>query len=73
MQILGLAFRELSTALGCTPDEVAYIGDDPEVDAIAATNSGFFGIWLNRNNQERPIEVKTEIRSLTTVKSFLNN
>ena len=73
MQILGLAFRELSTALGCTPDEVAYIGDDPEVDAIAATNSGFFGIWLNRNNQERPMKVKTEIRSLSTIESFLNN
>lgn len=69
----GLAFRELSSALGCSPDEVAYIGDDPEVDVIGATNSGLFGIWLNRNNQERPIEVKTEIRSLATIESFVNN
>ena len=41
----GMAFHELSSVLGCTPDEVAYIGDDSEVDGISECNrSG----WLAR-------------------------
>lgn len=45
------AFMELALSLGCEPQEVAYVGDDPQTDAIAATSAGLHGIWLNREGQ----------------------
>jgi putative hydrolase of the HAD superfamily len=36
--------------LRLAPNEVAYVGDRLHTDAIAATNAGLHGIWLNRNN-----------------------
>jgi putative hydrolase of the HAD superfamily len=36
------------------PHEVAYVGDRLHTDAIAATNAGLHGIWLNRNNGSTP-------------------
>ncbi|MDP1721407.1 MAG: HAD family hydrolase [Candidatus Nanopelagicaceae bacterium] len=58
------AFMELSLILGSEPWEVAYVGDDPHGDAIAATNAGLHGVWLNREGQETPEGVETEINSL---------
>lgn len=58
------AFMELALTLGCEPQEVVYVGDDPHGDAIAATNAGLQGVWLNRKGQETPVGVKTEIDSL---------
>lgn len=58
------AFMELCSILGFEPWEVAYVGDDPHGDAIAATNAGLHGVWLNREGQETPEGVETEINSL---------
>lgn len=38
------------------PNEVAYVGDRLHADAIAATNAGLHGIWLNRNNDTTTTE-----------------
>jgi putative hydrolase of the HAD superfamily len=66
------AFMELSSVLEFSPKEVAYVGDDPHLDAIAASDSDLFGIWLNRENQVRPFEVKAEIQSLAALESFIS-
>ena len=58
---------ELALTLGCEPQEVVYVGDDPHDDAIAATNAGLHGVWLNRGGQEIPAGVKTEINSLSSL------
>jgi putative hydrolase of the HAD superfamily len=42
--------------LRLAPHEVAYVGDRLHTDAIAATNAGLHGIWLNRNNDSTPAE-----------------
>ena len=61
------AFKELALTLACEPQEVAYVGDDPHTDAIAATRAGMCGIWLNREGQETPAGIEAEIQSLTSL------
>jgi putative hydrolase of the HAD superfamily len=35
-------------ALGVEPGGVAYVGDEPDVDAVGATQAGLVGVWLDR-------------------------
>ncbi|MFF3640688.1 HAD family hydrolase [Streptomyces sp. NPDC002564] len=43
------AFRAVCTELGLAPAEIAYVGDQPEIDARGARDAGLLGIWLDRN------------------------
>ncbi|MFF9650162.1 HAD family hydrolase [Streptomyces sp. NPDC014622] len=45
------AFHAACDALELEPYEVAYVGDEPDIDAVGATAAGLAGIWLDR--QER--------------------
>ncbi len=49
--------------LGREPYEVAYVGDRRETDALAATNAGLLGIWLDRggNGDIRTLEALPEL------------
>ena len=40
-----LVFERLSAELGFSPDEIAYVGDDPEPDVEGALRSGLQPIW----------------------------
>ncbi|GGZ47081.1 hydrolase [Streptomyces inusitatus] len=42
------AFHTACEALGLPPEEVAYVGDEPDIDARGAAEAGLFGIWLDR-------------------------
>jgi putative hydrolase of the HAD superfamily len=42
------AFHAACTALGLPPHEVAYVGDQPDIDARGAVEAGLVGIWLDR-------------------------
>lgn len=50
------AFLAVCTAMELRPDEIAYVGDQPEIDARGARDAGLLGIWLDRNSasQEGP-------------------
>ncbi|MFE0176659.1 HAD family hydrolase [Streptomyces sp. NPDC059002] len=50
------AFLAVCTTLGLDPSVVAYVGDQPEIDARGARDAGLVGIWLDRNGsaQEGP-------------------
>ncbi len=61
------AFLELATALGCAPEQVVYVGDDPHWDAIAATAAGLRGVWLNRKDRVGPEGIHTEVRALDSL------
>jgi putative hydrolase of the HAD superfamily len=54
------AFLAVCTAMGLRPDEIAYVGDQPEIDARGARDAGLLGIWLDRNSaaQEGPSGVR---------------
>ncbi|MEU7582978.1 HAD family hydrolase [Streptomyces sp. NPDC041068] len=43
------AFHAVCTTLGLDPAEIAYVGDQPEIDARGARDAGLVGIWLDRN------------------------
>jgi putative hydrolase of the HAD superfamily len=43
------AFHAACDALGLPPGEVAYIGDQPDIDARGAVDAGLTGIWLDRS------------------------
>ncbi|MFF7179032.1 HAD-IA family hydrolase [Streptomyces sp. NPDC008121] len=42
------AFHAACDALGLAPREVAYVGDQPDIDARGAVEAGLTGIWLDR-------------------------
>ncbi|MGW7196493.1 HAD family hydrolase [Streptomyces chryseus] len=42
------AFHAACDALGLPPQEVAYVGDQPDIDARGAVDAGLVGIWLDR-------------------------
>ncbi|MFD3512159.1 HAD family hydrolase [Streptomyces sp. NPDC058657] len=43
------AFHAACDALGLPPGDVAYIGDQPDIDARGAVEAGLTGIWLDRS------------------------
>jgi len=49
-------FREGATRLGTDPARTAYVGDELHVDALAATQAGLRGVWLDRpGTRGRPL------------------
>ena len=66
------AFELACVHLGVPPHAAVYIGDQLEVDALAATAAGLRGIWLNRNGGAVPSGVEA-IDSLTDLPSLLED
>ncbi len=46
-------FVEGARLLGTDPARTAYVGDEPEVDARAASEAGLVGVWLDRPGTRR--------------------
>ncbi|MFJ8233709.1 HAD family hydrolase [Streptomyces sp. NPDC094448] len=45
------AFHAACEAVGLPPHEVAYVGDEPDIDARGAVEAGLRGIWLDRTGR----------------------
>ncbi|MFF1925727.1 HAD family hydrolase [Streptomyces sp. NPDC058221] len=45
------AFLAACEALALTPADVAYVGDEPDIDAGGAVAAGLTGIWLDRGDR----------------------
>ncbi|MEU6015256.1 HAD family hydrolase [Streptomyces sp. NPDC047515] len=45
------AFHAACEALALEPGEVAYVGDEPDIDAAGAVAAGLMGIWLDRGGR----------------------
>jgi putative hydrolase of the HAD superfamily len=56
------AFHEACRLLGSAPDETVYVGDDIEIDAIAAHEAGLSAVWLQRD----PCDSQGALRARTT-------
>ena len=63
-------FHKGCARLRLAPTEVAYVGDRLHTDAIAATNAGLHGIWLNRDGESAPTG-PTVIRTLQNLPALL--
>ncbi|MER7464621.1 HAD family hydrolase [Streptomyces sp. NPDC097981] len=48
------AFLAGCEALGLPPGEVAYVGDQPEIDARGARDAGLTAVWLDREGGRGP-------------------
>lgn len=46
-------FHEACRRLGTAPAETLYVGDELDVDAVAATRAGLVGVWLDRPGSRR--------------------
>jgi len=46
-------FLEGCRRLNLAPGDVAYVGDEPDVDAVGAVGAGLTGIWLDRPGTRR--------------------
>ena len=53
------------------PDEVVYVGNDLETDALAAKAAGMAGVWLNREDERGDPRVPT-VHSLLDLKELLS-
>lgn len=58
-----LIFWEACRQMGCQEKNAVYIGDSLENDALASSNAGMRGIWLNRTDRDKVKGVEM-IRSL---------
>ena len=57
-------FEHFATLAETAPEQCVYIGDKKETDAVAASEAGFVGVWLNRKSAEQSTRVRT-IHSLS--------
>lgn len=66
------AFLAACTALGLAPAEIAYVGDQPEIDARGARDAGLVAVWLDRDGTrgEGPTGVH-RIRDLSELPALL--
>ncbi|MCX4696839.1 HAD family hydrolase [Streptomyces sp. NBC_01408] len=48
------AFLAACEAFGLPPGEVAYVGDQPEIDARGARDAGLVAVWLDRDGGRGP-------------------
>ncbi|MBS0364567.1 MAG: HAD-IA family hydrolase [Proteobacteria bacterium] len=53
-----LCFERLAGALGCTPGEVLYVGDDPQLDVAGARAAGMGTVWINRRAHTWPAHLQ---------------
>ena len=67
-------FRRAAAKLRQKPANCAYVGDNLEVDAIAAVEHGGFavGIWIDRvSNEEPPITLPNNIYRITSLTQLI--
>lgn len=69
-------FLEGCTRLGTTPRRTIYVGDEPEVDALAAAHAGLWGVWLDRPGARRvPVDeqrlVHDRVRTMTKLTELM--
>ncbi|MFF9866859.1 HAD family hydrolase [Streptomyces sp. NPDC013953] len=66
------AFHAACTLIDLPPEEVAYVGDQPDIDARGAVEAGLTGIWLDRTGIGGRPEL-TRITSLDQLPGLLRD
>lgn len=65
------AFVLACERLGKSPDSVFYVGDNLQTDALAATQAGLRGVWLNRLAEPAHAQPEVTVTSLRQVQGLL--
>src|SRR5579884_895395 len=48
------AFQALAHALGASPDEIAFVGDNPQSDVAGSIRAGMAGVWFDAEGVKYP-------------------
>lgn len=56
-------FHEACRRLGTMPGRTAYVGDELDVDAVAARHAGLLGVWLDRPGPRRVPVTSAEVEA----------
>ena len=66
-------FQHALAAVGCAPDEVLFVGDNPRADVVGALAIGMTAVWLNWKRQPRPPDLvpSHEITSLDELRGIV--
>jgi len=59
-------FERSAEDMGLLPDELLFIGDNPENDVLGALRAGWHAIWLNRTGSEQEVAART-VAQLTEI------
>jgi len=62
-------FALAAERIGAAPANLAYVGDEYDIDAVAATDAGMLGVWIDRGFAHRPVE-RTEGDSVVRITSL---
>ncbi len=64
-------FHHACQALGLAPADVAYVGDELDVDARGARDAGLLGVWLDRHGTGHAADDVPVVRALTELPALL--
>jgi putative hydrolase of the HAD superfamily len=66
-------FRRAVAKLRQKPTDCIYVGDNLDVDAVAAVQQGGFaaGIWIDRSNEETTVSLPPNIYRLTSLTQLI--
>ncbi|MCV2394011.1 HAD family hydrolase [Actinotalea sp. M2MS4P-6] len=60
-------FHEACRRLGTDPARTVYVGDELDIDAVAAVRAGLVGVWLDRPGTRRHVVPEAEIAAARSV------
>ena len=66
-------FEAACQRLGLVPEQIVHVGDDPELDILAAARVGFRTVWVNRGGKDWPHDERAdaEIATLRELEALL--
>ena len=64
------AFHHACRLLGSAPSETIYVGDDIEIDAIAAKDAGLCAVWLQRDAADSQSSARALARAIPVITSL---
>lgn len=66
-------FGVIEKSLGLSSNRLIMVGDDARLDAVAAEQAGWIGLWLNRNPEKSPsdFDAPPQLQSLEELEMWL--
>jgi len=66
----GEIFQAFCAHLNVAPEQCLYVGDDPVYDVVGANDAGMPAIWLNRESQSWPQELKPALAEISSLRQL---
>ncbi|MGC4804060.1 HAD family hydrolase [Micromonospora sp. DT233] len=53
-------YAAVAATAGVPPEQIVYVGDQPDIDVVAPRQAGLRAVWLNRRGLPRPPEMSAD-------------